>query len=210
MSEKREIKCDGCGKADINYTGNAVDYYLQLASVRSLPWYVKNGEQGGCVTGMSIDPPISSPKHFCSLQCLEKWDGGGDPHYDHARPSSTYGLIFDQTVGNGDFRPINPIQPSPFQEDFKKKFGEFPKSAFYAHEIAPQTVTTFCADGELATVDHKSGAVQIDFAACERAIADRSIDPRHVAFAQLILAVRDKTYTNLPDRTATVTPHTPS
>ena len=75
MSAKTEISCDGCGKADINYTGNSVDYYVQLANVASAPWFAKDpNSTGGAVTDRMIYPPIrGGNKHFCGVGCLASW-----------------------------------------------------------------------------------------------------------------------------------------
>lgn len=62
-----KIDCDGCG-ADCGWSGNSVDYRLDLKSV-SIP-----GPGGSCAaTDMMIWPEIGRDHHFCGLRCLRKW-----------------------------------------------------------------------------------------------------------------------------------------
>ena len=72
MPSEVKIICDGCG-ADLTYTGNSVDYYLILYYASKIPRYMKNGETGGAVTDMMIQPPIKKAAYFCGLGCLDKW-----------------------------------------------------------------------------------------------------------------------------------------
>lgn len=65
MASKTEITCDACG-ADVQYTGNCVDYRLVLASQHKQP-------RSDVVTAMAIQPPIDRPHHFCGLPCLAHW-----------------------------------------------------------------------------------------------------------------------------------------
>ena len=67
MSEKSETTCDGCGRKDVDRTGNSIDYYIELGNARSRSW-------GGAVTDAMIYPPIEGgTKHFCGVGCLCKW-----------------------------------------------------------------------------------------------------------------------------------------
>lgn len=61
------VTCDGCG-FDLTYTHNSVDYRLRLAS-EAKPIY----PDAGVVADMFISSSIDCDKHFCRLDCMERW-----------------------------------------------------------------------------------------------------------------------------------------
>ncbi len=66
----REIKviCDNCER-DITYTGNSIDYRLNLKDERK-PVYPGSN----MVTDMMIYPSLKDgEKNFCGLGCLKVW-----------------------------------------------------------------------------------------------------------------------------------------
>lgn len=68
MSEIVEVNCDGCG-ADLSFTANSEDWRLALIVQPKSPRY----NPSRTATLMSIKPPLTSTKHFCSLLCLDTW-----------------------------------------------------------------------------------------------------------------------------------------
>lgn len=71
MSQKTEVKCDGCG-ADITTTGNCEDWRLGLHN-EVLPL------RGNTATLMGIPPPIPRSLHFCGVPCLAGWLARDNP-----------------------------------------------------------------------------------------------------------------------------------
>jgi hypothetical protein len=67
-----KVTCDGCG-LDLTTTGNCEDWRLVLTYEAKTPWYVAEGQRGGAVTSMAIEPPIKRTYYFCGLECLDQW-----------------------------------------------------------------------------------------------------------------------------------------
>jgi len=65
--QETKITCDGCGN-DLTYTGNEEEYRLALNLERKTIH-----PDITYVTSMYFIPPIKKNKHFCGIECIEKW-----------------------------------------------------------------------------------------------------------------------------------------
>ena len=64
---KESVICNACNKELIVNTVAPANFYLELR--------VQNGNRNetGPISASFVNPPLEESKHFCGLNCLNKW-----------------------------------------------------------------------------------------------------------------------------------------